>query len=454
MPELNTVRDRELALDDLVRDVHAPSQRKVVEMKMRTITTAVGKWGVPLFPPSAVAIKALAATLKRGGYRSAESYLLLYRAECERRGTPYTSDLARIHRDCVRSCLRGLGGPVRALGLPFERLGELDLLDDGPWCQGGPIGPAAAVIAGAWFLTREVELSTTRAALVTLKGERHDDFCVEWRLPASKSDQQALGVARSHGCACGGAAPAGCPYHAVEAQLRRLRRWFPRRWTDSSCDMDLPLFPDSEGAPVTKEAMTATLVEAANRLKVPLSTPDGSARISGHTLRRTGAQGFARMGVDSWAIQLLGRWGSAAVLDYIQEVPLERSTLWARSAAAAWPAPAPVEGAPRLDGSVPLPRVAVDSLNGLVAVCPGSEAADEPQRESDKYIKSSGQIWHRVPCHGAVGPVASWTTTCGWRFGGSDGNFQDKLPQQLLHKYLCKRCLPAEHRAAKERCGP
>lgn len=420
---------------------------------MRTIRTAVEKWGLALFPPSLLSVRALAATLKRGGYRSAESYLLLYKSECERRGVPYTADLLRVHRDCVRSCLRGLGGPVRALALPFERLGELSVGEDGPWNTGGPVGPAAAVIAGAWFLTREVELSTTRAALVTLRGSSPEDFCVEWRLPASKSDPQALGVARSHGCACGGSSPAGCPYHAVESQLRRLRRLFPEKWSNEKCDMNLPLFPDVEGGTVSKESMTNTLVEAASRLGVPLASSDGSARISGHTLRRTGAQGFARLGVDTWAIQLLGRWGSAAVLDYIQEVPLERSTKWARSAAASWSAGTP--GGERADHGVSevLPRVAAQALSELAMVDAVPEVTEVPRQGPIQYVKSSGQIWHCVPAHGAVGPLTSWTTLCGWRFGGSDGILQSSLPLPVLHKFLCKRCLPAEHRAAKERCG-
>ena len=75
--------------------------------------------------------------------------------------------------------------------------------------------------------------------------------------------------------------------------------------------------------------MAATIVEAARRLGVTLAVPDGSAKVSGHSLRATGAQGLARAGLEVWAIQLLGRWGSATVLDYIREVPLELSSSWA-----------------------------------------------------------------------------------------------------------------------------
>ena len=59
--------------------------------------------------------------------------------------------------------------------------------------------------------------------------------------------------------------------------------------------------------------MTATIRAAALHLGSDLVSPDGTERVSGHSLRVTGAQGLARLGLDAWSIQLLGRWGSAAV---------------------------------------------------------------------------------------------------------------------------------------------
>ena len=324
------------------------------------------------------------------------------------------------------------------------------------------MGPAAAVIAGSWFMTREVELSTTRAALVTLLNDDSAEASVQWRLPASKSDQQALGVARTHGCACGGAVNTGCPFHAIKSQLLRLRRLFPLRWSGTAFDVDLSLFPDVEGQAVTKEAMTATLIEAAKRLNVPISTADDSARISGHSLRRTGAQGLARLGVDSWAVQLLGRWGSNAVLEYIQEVPLERSAAWARAAARGTLPPSassstsslgPPGAAAQQDAESPgMPSISLEAVKVLANAAKADEQTEKDTSTEANFVKSSGNIWHKVPAHGAVGPMTSWTTVCGWRFARSDGIVQSTLPQPLLHKFVCKRCLPAEHQAAKERC--
>ena len=52
--------------------------------------------------------------------------------------------------------------------------------------------------------------------------------------------------------------------------------------------------------------------------RFPTVSPDGSEAITGHSLRVTGAQGLARFGLDAWTIQLIGRWGSAAILRYIR----------------------------------------------------------------------------------------------------------------------------------------
>ena len=115
-------------------------------------------------------------------------------------------------------------------------------------------------------------------------------------------------------------------HHAMKMQLGRLRRLFPDRWNGAVPDSDLPLFPTIEGEVVTKDAMTATIVEAGKKLGVATSTPDGSSKLTGHSLRVTGAQSLARAGLEVWASQLLGRWGSQSVLGYVREVPLELSS--------------------------------------------------------------------------------------------------------------------------------
>ena len=165
------------------------------------------------------------------------------------------------------------------------------------------------MIVGSWWLTREIELSTLRACLVSITAE--PSLVATVHLPASKSDPAALGVARSHGCTCGDELPTPLyPVHAAWDQQLLVRRRFPLRATAVAVDHSLPLFPTAEGATVSKDAMTATIVRAAELLGIALCSCDGGERVSGHTLRPTGAIGLTRLGMDSWVVELLGRWGA------------------------------------------------------------------------------------------------------------------------------------------------
>ena len=283
-------------------------------------------------------------------------------------------------------------------------------------------------------------------------------------------------MARAHGCCCSDGSPVGaCPYHAVKKQLDRLKLLFPDRWSASGPDVDLPLFPAKDGSVVAKDRMAATIVEAARKLEVPLSLPDGSARVSGHSLRVAGAQGLARAGVDVWAIQLLGRWGSSAVLGYVREVPLEHAASWAsravrscsleellrsraRAAAASSssssssfqpPASAAPPPQPALGHPVGIDEaVAEAELAAVVEARPASECmfVSSPALCSTRVAK-----WHRVSHSGLSGAVAGWTSACGWRFSGSTALLSRELPENLCHKHFCGKWFP-EHRAAlKER---
>ena len=92
------------------------------------------------------------------------------------------------------------------------------------------------------------------------------------------------------------------------------------------------MFPDVRGRAVTKAAFVATIVHAAALLGVARENLEGTLRVSGHSLRPTGAQGLARLGLDAWAIQLLGRWGSRTVLDYVRDASTGPEAAMARRA--------------------------------------------------------------------------------------------------------------------------
>ena len=164
--------------------------------------------------------------------------------------------------------MRGLGGKVKAMALPFERLSGLPGTR-APWNKGGPLSARNAVVAGSWYLPREVELSCARAAMVTLQVAGGKPTA-RWHLPASKTDPRAEGVARTHECSCGGPVLSpSCPVHALMDHLGFLKRAFPEWWTGDDPDWDLPLFPTSGGLVCDKDAVAETLVQAARLLGVP-----------------------------------------------------------------------------------------------------------------------------------------------------------------------------------------
>jgi len=329
-PDLSTDALRTKALESLDEDMYAASSRPAIRSRRQAVAELLRPWNLEPFPLTPAKVLRLAASLKAGGYRSASSVLSQYRVDAERRGDLLDGPVARAFADAGRSCRRGLGPVTKARPLPLERFAELPATPV-PWVTGGPLGSRNALVVGAWWMARETELANARAALATITVQ--DGVTAELVLPATKADLEALGVSRAHGCTCGHGPPrADCPAHALWDQLLLLRRAFGSRHAGGSPDRDLPLFPTRDGQPVSKAAMAATIVEGARLLGVPTSNADQTERVSGHSLRPTGAQSMARMGVDTWSIQLLGRWGSAAVHGYIREAAVSAAAARARSA--------------------------------------------------------------------------------------------------------------------------
>ena len=136
-PAVLSEPDRVAALEALDRDILAESTHRSNEARLRTVSSALSLWGIPMWPPTAASWKALAATLKAGRYASAALYFSAYRVAAERRGYVLDDLCIRSIKDYTRSCLRGIGEPCRPRALPFHQLGRL------------PAGRAAWVSGGA-----------------------------------------------------------------------------------------------------------------------------------------------------------------------------------------------------------------------------------------------------------------------------------------------------------------
>ena len=333
LQRLDTPSDREQALLDLTDGFYAASSGSAVRARRSCYTRILALWNENPLPLTIQKVLYLAAGLKARRYRSAASVLSQLRVDAERTGEEISAGLRRAFTDSARSCRRGLGPSVTARALAFEKLGDLPL-EMTPWATAGPVGPAAAMVVGSWWLLRETEAANLRASHVTFRNAR-GTLTAEVLLPVSKNDQEAKGVARAQACLCGGPARRpDCPAHSALRQMALLRRLFPDRFDAAGPHVDLPFFPQLTGKPVTKEGFTRTIFEAARRLNMEMTTADGAERFSGHSLRATGAQGLATLGVETYAIQLLGRWGSGVVLRYVRTAAITAAAAAARSAAA------------------------------------------------------------------------------------------------------------------------
>ena len=253
LPPLHSDMLKEAALRALDDDVYAASSMPAVSSRRISIQKCLVLWHVQPEPITYRKVRLLAATLKAGRYRSHDCVLSQYKVDAERRGDPIDTQILRGIADANRACARGLGPAVQAMALPFIELGSLPG-GGTPWSNGGPVGPRNSLVTSAWWLMREVEISTLRASLVTITAGRI--LTATLTLPASKSDPAALGVKRTHACICRGSEYRKlCPVHALWDQALLLRREFPRAFIGDVPQKDFPMFPSAAGKVVCKEAM-------------------------------------------------------------------------------------------------------------------------------------------------------------------------------------------------------
>ena len=187
-PSLATEAERQRALEELERGFYAESSAPAVRARRRCIKALLAPWSMSPYPATADKLRCLAAGLKAGRYRSAASLLSQYKVDAERAGESWSSAMLRLYADVGRSCRRGQGPALQSAALPFEKL---HLLPPGPqpWCQGGPLGPRNFIVAGSWWMLREVEAATARAHLARI--DRTSVPTASLQLPATKADLEA-----------------------------------------------------------------------------------------------------------------------------------------------------------------------------------------------------------------------------------------------------------------------
>ena len=169
--------------------------------------------------------------------------------------------------------------------------------------------------------------------------------------------------------------------------------------------------------------------------------------MSEHSMRRAGAQYYARKGAALFIIQFLGRWGSAVVEKYVGNAFLAvaaRASLGATSVSVnGWGASAEPAGAGFLAGAadrsesggpsgdlVSLCDEVRRSLKGVALEFHGELAAARTAATGGVKARGHDKRVHEVLLGDPATPIDAWRSVCGWRFAVS----------AHTRVNVCKRC--------------
>ena len=208
--------------------------------------------------------------------------------------------------------------------------------------------------------------------------------------------------------------------------------------------------------------MLATVEKAASLLGVPLVAPDGTERVTGHSLRCTGAHGLASLGWHLWTVQMMGRWESDVVKGYLGDAPLSVAQVNCRrlqdgvtgdfaslveevrrSMGSSSSSDPPInegrQARTTTEGSTELApqdllHEAITEAKELIA----AEAAREGFDLSDLVVNLRGHKFHRIK--------SAERAICGWQYSqpGAQSSFvllESEGPQ--VHGDLCEKCFAA-----------
>ena len=219
---------------------------------------------------------------------------------------------------------------------------------------------------------------------------------------------------------------------------------------------DLPLFPNRMGGHLSKDATLRAIRFVMTRLGEKLTRPDGKGReaqrFGEHVMRVAGAQFFARRGIDLFMIQLYARWGSAAVLKYVQDAPLAQQASVAGRLASSVRLMQSLESV-RKEVNLGL-KTGKQSLNDkcrdtlkdspgwarkaeLEALVSRVEVLEGKVDRRHRFVMNMDSFCvHKVLMWEEDIPKDMWETVCHWKFGTAQFEFVQTLPEEGT----CDRC--------------
>ncbi|KAF4649872.1 hypothetical protein FOZ61_000875 [Perkinsus olseni] len=309
-----------IAMKALEDDVYAPSSKAPRRSRQRLwqkLTLALGHDEMPLTVRS---IEEVAAVLKHCHYRSAYAYIQQAAATSAAAGYLLGVAEKQAMKRAKRACARGIGPAKQVRPLTAAQLAAMMRNATGTMSK----LRAVAYVVGAWFMLRVSELVEVRigdAEIDAVAGR------VTLHIPQSKTDQQSIGVHRSHSCTCamGNSGAMLCPVHAIELATRWMQ--------DAGYQGGAHLFACGDGRPWSKGDCLKCLRSDLQGIGV---TDNDKYHWGTHSMRRGGCWLLVGAGLTREEVQVFGRWRSAAVDLYIQEAMIQTyGDTYARRALAA-----------------------------------------------------------------------------------------------------------------------
>ena len=419
-----SVNERNKSLQMLQQDVYAQSNSGPQASRMKTWRQIAQAWGLDPLPLTPELIKAVGASFKRGGYRSAHLYFGSAKKEHIMQFGSLSQDLEILIKDVIRSIERGQGPSKLKDSFNLRDLAGIDLTLEGDQFR----IHHNMVVLGCFFLTREIELSATLRRHIRMDTEK---LTVSWTLPATKTCTKGELTERTHKCMCRSLPSQMCPYHCMEDTLLLTHD----AWEHTD---DGPLFLqdyDHMSKIYTIDAIRSVLKRA--NIQTQRQGVDGPVeRFHGHCLRISGAQALVRLGFSTTLIMLLGRWGSHAIFRYIQDSPLqELIDVDAESEAREKGAPA-TSLEPEVKKLRTEQRRVQAALHAFTQKCESLAAEVADLNTTPLYVV--GKKAHQPDTREKELEPRYWATKCGWRYGLT------RFTRSSAAHDLCRKCFQTE----------
>ncbi|CAE7652917.1 unnamed protein product [Symbiodinium sp. CCMP2592] len=435
------------SLADLDGAIMARSSEGPFRSRVRTWVDFTAAWALPAWPISLDSVRKVAASMRKGRYRSAQNYFdaaVTYQEHF--RGELVDPLVRRAIRRYAKAVVRGLAGSKLKAIFPAMRLEPL--LDPSPASAAEPWAPwkaahsADALLLAVWFMLREIEFAAAR----TEDMEAGEDW-VLLRIPLHKTAQggERELTARQLRCACGIQSRPMCPAHAALRHVSRLKA--AGLWVRGG-----PLFPDTAGNTWAKGETVLLFRRVLLAAGVALTTVDHEGQVvqlfAGHSARVAGAAWLASKGVPTAIIQLLGRWSSTAVERYVQAAPLAVAPeIPGRVLAGSYGGTQATDEARRAtagDAAEPDDQAEFSPAVLLVDAPPRGPApggVGHPPAREDLIYNEKGAKVHRPDPAEATTEQFLWRSRCGaWPYGIRRFFRVSEKPASAA---WCARCFPA-----------